>query len=39
MHSFIVVEKLGKTLQHYLDKTFSFKTVCQVGIRIIDMLE
>lgn len=41
-HSFIIMEKLGKTLQYYIEKrgrAFSLKTVCQLGIRLIQQLE
>lgn len=41
-YSYIVMENLGKTLQHYLyakNSAFSLKTVCQVGIRLIELLE
>ena len=41
-HSFIVMEKLGKTLQQYFQekgKGFSLKTVCNICIRILHQLE
>lgn len=41
-HAYIIMEKLGKSLQTYLkerNKTFSLKTVCQVGIQLLDILE
>lgn len=41
-HSFIIMEQLGQTLQHYLTqrgKAFSLKTVCQLGIRLIQQFE
>ena len=40
--SFIILEKLGQTLASYLDarnKPFSLKTVCQIGINLIEALE
>lgn len=41
-HSFIIMEKLGHTLQHYFykrQKAFSLKTVCQIGIKLIEIIK
>lgn len=41
-HSFIVIEKLGQTLQHYFylrKKSFTVKTVCQLGCRLLQILQ
>lgn len=41
-YQFIILEKLGHTLAHYLnerDQPFSLKTVCQIGINLIDAFE
>lgn len=37
----MILEKLGKTLESYLlerNRAFSLKTVCQIGIKLIDIL-
>ena len=41
-HSFMIMEKLGKTLEHHFYKrqeAFSLKTVCQIGIKLIEILK
>ena len=41
-HSFIVMEKLGNTLEYYLysrKDAFSLKTVCQIGIKLIEIIK
>ena len=41
-HSFIVMEKLGNSLFHYMKQSnfkFSLETVCKLGIRLIQILE
>jgi serine/threonine protein kinase len=40
--SYIAMERLGKTLQHYLydkNRAFSLKSVCQIGIQILTCLQ
>ena len=41
-YSFILMEKLGKSLEEYFTeggKTFSIKTICQVGVRLLNALK
>ena len=41
-YSFIIMEKLGKTLQTHLieqGNAFSMRTVCQIGIQLLQMLQ
>jgi hypothetical protein len=36
------MEKLGNTLEHYLysrNDAFSLKTVCQIGIKLIEIIK
>ena len=38
----MILEKLGKTLEYYLlerNRAFSLKTVCQIGIKLIDIFK
>jgi serine/threonine protein kinase len=40
--SFIVMEKLGKSLQDLFSeggKTFSIKTICQIGVKLLNSLK
>ena len=36
---FIIMKKLGKTLDDYFNATFSISTVCQIGIKMLESLE